>query len=45
MSPYGNRDGASSRASSIKTAWTSRLWVAWVDVRDGCRQEVGAGEE
>jgi hypothetical protein len=26
MSPYGNRDGASSRASSIKTACTSRLW-------------------
>jgi hypothetical protein len=43
MSPYGNRDEASSRAGSIKTACTSRL--GGVNGRDGGGLEAAVGVE
>lgn len=46
MSPYGNRDEASSRTGSIKTACTSRLWCGGGLRAMGVRQRFGgAGRE
>jgi len=46
MSPYGNRDEASSRTGSIKTACTSRLWCGGELRAIGVRLRFGgAGRE